>query len=115
MPPAPLTCGLFKLLARSCPGGNSRFLTGRVLDADGGSTYTKSNPLLPPSPPVSHRGRPTTAPVSRVPLFWWRRAPALTDSLLLSRPEIRRDYPLNLSISLSGGKETNKDSPSNGE
>ena len=31
------------------------------------------------------------------------------------RPQIRRDYPLNLSISLSGGKETNKDSPSNGE
>ena len=31
------------------------------------------------------------------------------------RPEIRRDYPLNLSISISGGKETNKDSPSNGE
>lgn len=31
------------------------------------------------------------------------------------RPEIRRDYPLNLSILLSGGKETNKDSPSNGE
>ena len=33
----------------------------------------------------------------------------------LFRPEIRRDYPLNLSISLSGGKETNEDSPSNGE
>jgi hypothetical protein len=32
-----------------------------------------------------------------------------------SRPELRQDYPLNLSISLSGGKETNKDSPSNGE
>ena len=31
------------------------------------------------------------------------------------RPEIKRDYPLNLSISLSGGKETNQDSPSNGE
>ena len=30
-------------------------------------------------------------------------------------PPIRRDYPLNLSISLSGGKETNKDSLSNGE
>jgi hypothetical protein len=29
--------------------------------------------------------------------------------------QIRRDYPLNLSISLSGGKETNQDSPSNGE
>ena len=32
-----------------------------------------------------------------------------------ARPQIRRGYPLNLSISLSGGKETNKDSPSNGE
>ena len=31
------------------------------------------------------------------------------------RPEIGRDYPLNLSILISGGKETNQDSPSNGE
>ena len=31
------------------------------------------------------------------------------------RPQIRRDYPLNLSILLSGGKETNQDSFSNGE
>ena len=30
-------------------------------------------------------------------------------------PDIRQDYPLNLSILLSGGKETNKDFPSNGE
>ena len=30
-------------------------------------------------------------------------------------PDIRQDYPLNLSILISGGKETNKDSPSNGE
>ena len=29
--------------------------------------------------------------------------------------QIRQEYPLNLSISISGGKETNKDSPSNGE
>ena len=28
---------------------------------------------------------------------------------------LRRDHPLNLSISLSGGKETNKDCLSNGE
>ena len=34
---------------------------------------------------------------------------------LTIRSQIRRDYPLNLSISLSGGKETNQDSPSNGE
>ena len=30
-------------------------------------------------------------------------------------PQIRREYSLNLSILLSEGKETNKDSPSNGE
>ena len=30
-------------------------------------------------------------------------------------PQIRRGYPLNLSILISGGKETNQDSPSNGE
>lgn len=30
-------------------------------------------------------------------------------------PELRSDYPLNLSISVSGGKETKQDSPSNGE
>jgi hypothetical protein len=34
---------------------------------------------------------------------------------LSTRPQVRRDYPLNLSISISGGKETYKDSPSNGE
>ena len=47
----------------------------------------------------------------------------LTENLKLSeriklgtfRPRLRQGYPLNLSISLSGGKETNKDSPSNGE
>jgi hypothetical protein len=32
-----------------------------------------------------------------------------------SRPLIRKDYPLSLSISLSGGEETNQDFPSNGE
>lgn len=32
-----------------------------------------------------------------------------------TEPQIRRDHPLNLSILISGGKETNKDSPSNGE
>ena len=31
------------------------------------------------------------------------------------RPEVGRGNPLNLSIVLSGGKETNEDSPSNGE
>ena len=35
--------------------------------------------------------------------------------LFLPEPQIRRDHPLNLSISISGGRETNQDSPSNGE
>jgi hypothetical protein len=34
---------------------------------------------------------------------------------LIIRPEFRQEHPLNLSISISGGKETNQDSPSNGE
>ena len=32
-----------------------------------------------------------------------------------TRHRMRQDYPLNLSISLSGGEETNQDAPSNGE
>ena len=47
--------------------------------------------------------------VSRVPRSSFVNSPTH------SRPHIRRDYPLNLSILLSGGKETNQDSLSNGE
>lgn len=36
-------------------------------------------------------------------------------SSILFKPEVEQEYPLNLSISLSGGKETNRDSLSNGE
>lgn len=32
-----------------------------------------------------------------------------------TRPQVRRDHPLSLSISISGGKETYEDSLSNGE
>lgn len=60
---------------------------------------------------------------------WWsypacissRRDPSSEDdrpvepSALRPRPQVRRDYPLSLSISISGGKETYQDSPSNGE
>ena len=42
-----------------------------------------------------------------------RRATA--SHYLRLRPQIRRDNPLNLSILLSGGKETNQDSLSSGE
>ena len=39
----------------------------------------------------------------------------LPDRKLRNGPQIRRDYPLSLSISLSGGKETNQDFLSSGE
>ncbi len=41
--------------------------------------------------------------------------PSLPPSLFFFEPRIGRDHPLNLSISISGGKETNQDSFSNGE
>lgn len=41
----------------------------------------------------------------RIPIF----------SIYNQRPQSRRDYPLNLSILLSGGKETNQDFLSSGE
>ena len=50
--------------------------------------------------------------VDRLLLLLRRGVVALSRFL---RPEIGRDYPLNLSILISGGKETNKDSLSNGE
>ena len=36
-------------------------------------------------------------------------------SLIYVRPRVENDYPPNLSILISGGKETNRDSLSNGE
>ena len=49
----------------------------------------------------------------RAPLSRGRAAPRHTNIRL--RSQIRRDNPLNLSILLSGGKETNQDSLSSGE
>ena len=40
---------------------------------------------------------------------------ALCPGAFLFLHQLKRDYPLNLSISLSGGEETNQDAPSNGE
>jgi hypothetical protein len=55
-----------------------------------------------PSPPTP--GAPLGGPPES-----WREASSRI------RPLIRKDYPLSLSISLSGGEETNQDFPSNGE
>ena len=45
--------------------------------------------------------------------FAW--APKGKIKQFLNRSQLKREYPLNLSILIRGGKETNKDSPSNGE
>ena len=72
-----------------------------------------------PARPQMSRSLPT-AGFSKRSLLTARAAPTVESkddaySSFTLRPQIRRDYPLNLSILLSGGKETNKDSPSNGE
>lgn len=56
-----------------------------------------------------------------VSLFWRLAGPTSNQSHSwletkpFFQPEIRPDYPLNLSIWLSGGKETNQDSPRSGK
>ena len=90
------------------PGGTGRRLAPRVPQGARPAQTQTPRPLdgatiggVDPTHPVAPRaatgghGRPPVKP----PL----------------RPQIRRDYPLSLSISISGGKETYKDSPSNGE
>ena len=66
----------------------------------------------PRAPPF---GRPRfggAAAAARAPCATPWRVP---DTRELAGPQIRRGDPLNLSISISGGKATNQDSPSNGE
>ena len=45
----------------------------------------------------------------------WRLKSDKLDLKTIWAPELKQDYPLNLSISVSGGKETNKDYLSSGE
>ena len=65
--------------------------------------------------PLSRRWRLAVFPLQRRKKLAAERLLRPIFFIILSRPEIGRGYPLNLSISLSGGKETNKDSLSNGE
>ena len=59
-------------------------------------------------------------PASSVPCHVFRALASLcrrrrASFLCLFRPQIRREYPPDLSILISGGKENNRDSPSSGE
>ncbi|KAG8612153.1 hypothetical protein MANES_S030952v8 [Manihot esculenta] len=67
------------------------------------------------SPRLSVVGRPSdTAVGERLP-NGTPRPPSVPNGTLRPRPQVRREHPLSLSISISGGKETYQDSPSNGE
>ena len=67
----------------------------------------------PANGPLLGRQLVANALVDGLGLCWSTQTRKLNPSF--SRPELRQEHPLNLSISISGGKETNKDSPSNGE
>jgi hypothetical protein len=76
-------------------------------------------PLLPSAKEGAVRPGPQTC-VGRAPPVGTRvpkAGPPGPTGRNTSRPRhlIRKDHPLNLSISLSGGEETNQDFPSNGE
>ena len=86
-----------------------------------GLFFSASDPRRPEELPAGSASQP--ARQSRKSRGLWRRRcnpcrgdrPKSSGISFPTRPQIRRDYPLNLSILLSGGKETNKDSLSNGE
>ena len=65
------------------------------------------------SPPVPRGGRPRS--LLSFPRFPTGSRGVGEEKGIRLRPQIRRDNPLNLSILLSGGKETNQDSLSSGE
>ena len=48
-------------------------------------------------------------------LLFWHVGSRLDVYDLRIRSQMKRDYPLNLSILIRGGKENNNDVPSNGE
>ncbi len=112
-----------------CLGVTHRCPTPKILRSCGGGRKMASRARLRPrlaqirvlgdaSPrqSVAFETQPSD-PVAR-PAFSRPRTPRPSrarESAFASRPQVRRDYPLSLSISISGGKETYQDSLSNGE
>ena len=102
---------------RPCRRGvcrHCRSASGLVLSWTSGGVFRLPLSAAHPfrSPPLSSRrgAVPSACAPRRAPAKVRARAPAF-----LTRHRMRQDYPLNLSISLSGGEETNQDAPSNGE
>ena len=101
-----------------CAGARGRILASRALPCAAG---LNANPRRCTSRPVVVETSTRvlsceTASFSRESSMTQRRLRALLHARCFRpRPQVRRDYPLSLSISISGGKETYKDSLSNGE
>lgn len=77
-------------------------------DGDGGwLCVVSTNHPTPPTPPTHLLLTPQPPTHQHTP------PPPIHNNT--SQPQIGREYPLNLSILISGGKETNRDSLSNGE
>jgi hypothetical protein len=96
----------------------------RLRGEDGGRMLASCAPRLAVGPNASTRRRaprqsvvvqPSVPCCAREPHTVARRPQCVVATTLTTRPQVRRGYPLSLSISISGGKETYKDSPSNGE
>ena len=99
----------------SCDGKQSRVLAS----SNGTSPSARSARALPgrlrvdeTAPASEKRTRTVTVRAQRGPQAAVDEKKNTTDAF---RPQIRRDYPPNLSILISGGKENNRDSPSSGE
>ena len=101
------TPGSDALNADRSPGALATTARPLSVEAVARGTDGSSTSCLPPARACSAKARVASTIV--------RPRPPLPGEGSFCRPEIRRDYPLNLSISLSGGKETNMDSRSNGE
>ena len=90
------------------PGRRSRAVTARAgRRRDTGDRARRAATILV--------GGPSVRITDRAPNSKRTASPPLQETYSTFRPEIRQDHPLNLSISISGGKETNQDSLSNGE
>lgn len=100
-----------RTVLRGGPSASNNGLPARVPPSRG------SAPSSPPPPPSRAEGprRPLSSPPPRRAAGLASSAHAPHSTSPLSRPQIRRGDPLNLSILVSGGKETNQDSLSNGE
>jgi hypothetical protein len=108
LPGARLSESLFSERAPLRPGASAGW--GVVV----GQAPTASPEVNARRPPLRPRGASTQTLCLASPGREGRRRRSDRNSNR-TEPQIRRDYPPNLSISISGGRETNEDSLSNGE